>query len=162
MHSLLGDTAAAWEESKRVRELDPTLVTAAVLLAEDRIVLGHNDEARAMLGNNIPAMPFKGIVAYDLQMIGDTVRAAAIRRSLASTPDTTWTIHISRAYAYLGMRDTARALTEMERGLDNGELVPVLIPFADRQVEPVRHTARFAAMVHRVGLDGRGFSEIRR
>ncbi len=162
MLSLLGDTAAAWEESKRVRELDPSLLTARVLLAEDRIVLGHRDEARAMLGDNIPPMPFNGMIAYDLQMIGDTARAAAIRRSLASKPDTTWIIHISRAYAYLGMRDTARALTEMEHGLDNGEIVPVLIPFADRQVDPVRHTARFAAMVHRVGLEGRGLTELRR
>ena len=162
MLSLLGDTAAAWEESKRVRELDPSLVTGSVLLAEDRIVLGHADEARAMLGDKLPPMPFNGIVAYELQMIGDTARASAIRRTLNSKSDSTWLIHISRAYAYLGIPDTARALSEMESGLDHGEIVPILIPWGDRQVDPVRHTARFAAMVRRVGLEGRGLTELKR
>ena len=158
MLSLLGDTAAAWEESKRVRELDPNLVTAGVVLAEDRIEAGHPEQAQEMIGKNVPPMPFNGIVAYDLQRIGDTARASSIRRILESTPDTTWIIHISRAYAYLGMADTARALLEMEAGLDRGEIVPIMIPFADRQVDPVRHTARFAAIVRRVGLDPRTFS----
>jgi serine/threonine-protein kinase len=162
LHALLGDTAAAWEESKRVRELDPALFTARVVLAEDRIVLGHLDEARAMLQINVPPLPFSGNFAYDLQRIGDTARAAAVRRSLDSKPDSTWLIHIARAYAYLGMRDTARALSEMERGLDNGEIVPILIAFADRQVDDVRHTPRFAAMLRRVGLEGRGIREIAR
>jgi hypothetical protein len=162
LHALLGDTAAAWEESKRVRELDPALFTARVVLAEDRIVLGHHDEARAMLGISVPPLPFSGNFAYDLQRIGDTARAAAVRRSLDSKPDSTWLIHIARAYAYLGMRDTARALSEMERGLDNGEIVPILIAFADRQVDDVRHTPRFAAMLRRVGLEGRGIREIAR
>jgi len=162
MLSLLGDTAAAWEESKRVMELDPTLVTAAVSLAEDRIVIGHPDQARAMLGDNIPPMPFNGMLAYDLERMGDTARASAIRRNLNSTADSTWIIHISRAYAYLGIPDTARALSEMESGLDHGEIVPILIPFAGRHVDPVRHTARFAAILRRVGLEGRGLSELRR
>ena len=162
MLALLSDTAAAWEESQRVRELDPSLVTGSVLLAEDRIVLGHADEARAMLGDKLPPMPFNGMLAYDLQMIGDTARASAIRRTLNSKPDSTWIIHISRAYAYLGIPDTARALSEMESGLDHGEIVPILIAWADRQVDPVRHTARFAAMVRRVGLEGRGLTELKR
>ena len=162
MLSLLGDTAAAWEESKRVLELDPTLTNGPVLLAQDRIVMGHPDQARAMLGNNIPPIPFSGMLAYDLQMIGDTARASAIRRNLNSKSDTTWIIHISRAYAYLGIPDTARALSEMESGLDHGEIVPILIAWSDRQVDPVRHTARFAAMVRRVGLEGRGLTEPKR
>jgi serine/threonine-protein kinase len=156
--SLLGDTAAAWEESKRVRELDPNFFMARVVLAKDRIAAGHPDQARAMLRENVPVMPFNGMVAYDLQLIGDTARASAIRRILESKPDTTWLVHISRAYAYLGMADTARALSEMEAGLDRGEIVPILIPFADRWVDQVRHTVRFATIVRRVGLEGRGLT----
>jgi serine/threonine-protein kinase len=162
MLALLGDTAAAWEESQRVRELDPSLVTARSLLADDRVVLGHADEARAILGQNVPPMPFNGMLAYDLQLIGDTARASAIRRTLNSRPDSTWLVHISRAYTYLGIPDTARALSEMESGLDHGEIVPILIPLADRHVDPVRHTARFAAIVRRVGLEGRGLTELKR
>ncbi len=157
--SLLGDSTAAWEISKAVRELDPTLTTAYVVLTEDRIALGHFDEARSMLEGKLPPLPFSGWVAYDLERIGDTARAAAIRRTLESTPDTTWLIHTARAYAYLGMRDTARALSEMESGLDHGEIVPVMLPMGDRQVDVVRHTARFAAIVKRVGLEGRGLTE---
>src|SRR5260221_1252527 len=102
----------------------------------------------------------RSVLINALARISDTARAAAMLRTLESKPDTTWTIHISRAYAYLGMGDTARALTEMERGLDSGEIVPILIPLGDRQVDPVRHTARFAAILRRVGLEGRGLTEV--
>jgi hypothetical protein len=46
----------------------------------------------------------------------------------------------------------------MEAGLARGEIVPILIPLADRRLDQVRHTARFAAIVRRVGLEGRGFT----
>jgi len=163
MLSLLGDTVAAWEESKRVRELDPNLVTTASLLAEDRIAAGHADQARAMLvGADTQPMPFNGMVAPPLGLMGDTARALAILRHLNSIPDTTWIVHLSRAYVYLGIRDTAQALSEMESGLDRGEIVPIFLPYSARFVDPIRHTARFAAILRRVGLEGRGFTEERR
>jgi len=159
-HSLsnTGDHAAAWAESKRTRELDPNLVTAQTILAFDRIAVGRLDDARAIAGNRIPAIPFSGMTAYILQAVGDTARAAKIRRDLDATPDGTWMVHMARAYAYLATPDTAKALLEMEQGLARREMVPQWLPFVDRIFDPVRRSARFAAIVREVGLDGRGLT----
>ncbi|MEO8194404.1 MAG: protein kinase [Gemmatimonadales bacterium] len=153
-----GDQAAAWEESKRARELDPNLVTTHTILAFDRIALGRLNEARAIAGDITPPIPFNGMIAYILQMTGDTARAAAIRKTLDATPDTTWMIHTARAYAYLATGDTARVLSEMEAGLDRREIVIHWMPFVDRLMDPVRHSARFAAVVRRLGVEGRGLT----
>jgi TolB-like protein/Tfp pilus assembly protein PilF len=156
--SLMGDHAAAWEESKRARELDPNLFTARTLLAHDRAATGHLDEARMILGEPITVTTFAGMSAYGFQVAGDTARAAEIRRKLAATPDTTYAVHTARAYGYLSVGDTARALSEIEAGLDHGELVPQHLLFIDRVLDGVRHSARFAAIVRKVGLDPRTFT----
>jgi len=154
-----GDHAAAWAESKRARELDPNLGTAHTILAFERIAVRHFDEARAILGDNVPLiLSFRGMAAYILQSKGDTARAAAIRRDLDATPDTTWMIHIARGYAYLATGDTAKALSEMESGVTRRELVPQNVPLVDQIFDPVRHSARFAAIVRKSGLEGRGLT----
>lgn len=154
----MGDHAAAWEESKHARELDPNLFTARTLLAFDRAATGHLDEARMILGEPITVTTFAGMSAYGFQVVGDTARAAEIRRDLAARPDTTYAIHTARAYGYLSLGDTSRALSEIEAGLDHGELVPQHILFVDRVLDSVRHSARFAAIGRRVGLDLRTFT----
>jgi len=153
-----GDHSAAWEESKRARELDPNLVSARTILAFDRVAVGRFDEARAVVGDLMPPIPFNGMAAYTLQLSGDTARAAKIRRALDSTPDTTWMIHTGRAFAYLATRDTAKVLSELEAGLALRELVPQWMPFLDRIFDHVRHSERFAEIVRRSGLEGRGLT----
>jgi TolB-like protein/tetratricopeptide (TPR) repeat protein len=158
-HSLAysGDYAAAAEESKRARELDPNLWNNRTILVFDIVAAGQFAQARAIIGEDIPPVPFDGMTAWCLEMAGDKARAAAIRRSLDSMPDTTWSIHSARMYAYLATPDTAKALSEMESGVDR-ELVVQAIPFVDRMYDPVRHSARFAAVVRRAGLEGRGMT----
>ena len=158
--ALTGDHAAAWAESKRARELDPNLGTAQTILALDRIAVGHLDEARAIAGDNVSPIPgaFLGMQAYILQSTGDTTRAAAIRKTLDATPDTTWMVHIARAYAYLATADTAKVLSEMEAGLARRELVAQNVPLVHRMFDPLRHSARFAAIVRKSGLEGRGLT----
>jgi hypothetical protein len=116
------------------------------------------DEARAFVGDSEPPIPFNGMAAYSLELAGDTARAAKIRRTLDSTPDTTWMIHSARSFAYLATRDTAKALSEMEAGLAARELVPQWMPLLDRIYDPVRQSERFAAIVRRSGLEGRGLT----
>ena len=156
--SLVGDHAAAWAESKRARELDPNLVTAHTILAFDRIAVHRLDDARAIVGDNDPPIPFSGMTAYILQATGDTARAAKIRKTLDATPDTTWMIHTARVYAYLATADTAKILHEMESGLARRELLPQNVPLGDRVFDPVRRSERFAAIVRESGLEGRGFT----
>ena len=152
--SLVGQHEAAWAESKRARELDPNLVTAQTILALDRVAEGHPDEARAIAGDNIPRIPFSGMTAYMLEATGNKARAAAIRRSLDTTPDTTWMIHTARVFAYLATPDTSKVLNEMEAAFAGREIFPTWVPLVERIFDPVRHTARFATLLRRYGLEG--------
>jgi serine/threonine-protein kinase len=154
--SLMGDHAAAWEESKRAREIDPNLFTARTFLSLDRARAGHLDEARAILGETLMATSFAGWNAATLQLTGDTARVEEIRRYLEAQPDTTWMIHTSRATMYLARGDTSRALSELEEGIERGELVPLL--FADPIVDGVLQSPRFAAVVRKLGLADRGLT----
>ena len=156
--SVMGDQEQAWEESKRARELDPNLVTARTILAVDRLDAGHPADVRAIIGENIPPVPFNGMTAYVLQAIGDTSKAASIRRTLAGMSDTIWMVHTARVYAYLATSDTAKVLTEMEAALAAREILPAWLPLGERIFDPVRGSARFAAVLRSVGLDGRNLT----
>ncbi|HUQ20892.1 MAG TPA: protein kinase, partial [Gemmatimonadaceae bacterium] len=156
--SLMGNHAAAWEESKRAREIDPNLFTARTLLSADRAATGQLEEARAILGEPVMVASFAGQSANTLHLTGDTSGFRKIQRYLETTPDTSWMIHMSRAYMYLAARDTSRALSEMEKALDAGELVPQQMLFIDRILDGVRQSSRFAAIVRKLGLSDRGFT----
>jgi hypothetical protein len=62
-------------------------------------------------------------------------------------------------YAYLGVGDTARALSALEAAAVTHER-PTLT-FADPVFDPVRQSRRFAAVVTRYGLDVRRFTSPR-
>jgi tetratricopeptide (TPR) repeat protein len=154
--SLVGNHAA-WEESKRAQEIDPNLMTVRTILPLDRISQHRFDEARAIAGKDPAPIPFNGMMAYILQVTGDTARASAIRKSLDATPDTTWLVALARGYAYLPI-DTAKALSAFESGVARREFVPQWEPFPNRMFDPVRQSARFAEIVRRSGLEGRGLT----
>jgi serine/threonine-protein kinase len=151
-----GDHAAAAAESRRSRELDPNLLNNRTILVFDIVAAKQFALARQIVGDAVPPVPFDGMTAWILELAGDKPRAAAIRRSLDSKPDTTWSIHTARAWAYLATSDTARALSEMEAALATREIIAQSIPFADRLYDPVRQSARFAAVVRKAGLEGTG------
>jgi len=68
------------------------------------------------------------------------------------SPDT-WLLHTALAYANFGARDTSHALTELERALAAREITPDWSSFSDRMFDPLRQSARFAAVVRGFGLD---------
>ena len=142
----------------RSRELDPNLLNNRTILVLDLVHAGKFKEALATTGNITAPTSFTGIIAYNLEMAGDKARAARIRSSLDALPDTTWGVHAARAYSYLATTDTARALTEMETALSRRELFAYGVPFVDRMYDPVRQSPRFAALVKRLGLEGRGLT----
>jgi tetratricopeptide (TPR) repeat protein len=153
-----GDYKDALQEGKRSRELDPNLWNNRTIIVFDMVAAGKLAEARAIVGSMFPPTPFDGMTAWILEKSGDKPRAAMIRKTLDAMPDTTWMVHTARMYAYLATSDTAKALDEMETALARSELLAQAIPFIDRFYDPVRQSARFAAVVRKAGLDGRGFT----
>ena len=65
---------------------------------------------------------------------------------------------LPRVYAYLATADTAKVLSEMEASLAQHEMLAQTLPLVDRLYDPVRHTARFAEVVRKSGLEGRGLT----
>ena len=56
------------------------------------------------------------------------------------------------ASLWLGVGDTARALTSLEQATDAGEMWPELEPVTSPIFATVRDSPRFRALVQRVGL----------
>jgi hypothetical protein len=91
---------------------------------------------------------------YGIGKSGDVARARAVTAGLASHAGQ-WRVHTALMRAYLGVSDTARALTEMERALAAGEPFALSMSLAAPIYDPVRGSPRFRAAVERLGLDAR-------
>ena len=72
-------------------------------------------------------------------------------RALEARPHDEFSVATGLTYAYLGLGDTAHALSALETATRAGER-PYL-PLVDPMFDPVRRSARFAAAVRRLGLD---------
>jgi serine/threonine-protein kinase len=158
MLSLSGDDAAAEEEGRRAWELDSTLSTAHNVLALNRLHAGKFAGARAAIASSSEDGVLRGISAFVLASMGDTAGAALIRRRLDRLPADTWMLNTARAFAYLGIPDTARALAALEAALRAREITPNSQPFAGRMYDGVRASARFARIVDGFGLGNRGLT----
>ena len=158
MLSLSGDDAGSEAEAKRAWELDSTLLTAHSVLALDYLHLGKASQARAALGSADERGTWTGITAFVLASLGDTARAALVRRRLDSLPANTWMLNTAHAFAYLGIPDTSRALAALEGALRAREITPNSQPFAGRMYDVVRAAPRFARIVDGFGLSNRGLT----
>ena len=158
MLSLTGDYVGSEEEGRRAWELDSTLSTAHSVLALDRLHVGKLAEARAAIATTEEVGPFSGVSAFVLASMGDTARAAVIRRKLEALPADTWMLNTAHAYAYLGIPDTSRALAALEAALRAREITANWQPFVGRMYDGVRSSPRFARIIDGFGLSGRGLT----
>ena len=87
-----------------------------------------------------------------LAAAGDTAGALRDRRELERLPRDTWMIHTALSYANLSVGDTVRALAEMEAARVAREDFPNWLSLYDSVFDPVRKSARFAAIARSFGL----------
>jgi len=59
---------------------------------------------------------------------------------------------------FSALGDTAKALGALERATDAGDIWPTAYGLSEREFDPLRRSARFAAIIRRVGLDERIFT----
>jgi eukaryotic-like serine/threonine-protein kinase len=77
-------------------------------------------------------------------------------RAIDAAEPQPWFIDAARATVMLAMRDTAGALTSLERSSSTtGWMWSEYLPASDPAYDPVRKSARFAALVRQAGLDSR-------
>jgi serine/threonine-protein kinase len=155
---LAGQRDAALAESKRALELDADLPTARIFLAIDRAVDGNREQARAILQGPLPETPWDGMSAYVLGKIGDTAAAKSILGRLNALPPNTWMINTARAFAYLGLGQPERGLQSIEAAVVAREPTPSWMSLSNRDLDPVRATPRFAAVVKSFHLEDRGLT----
>jgi serine/threonine-protein kinase len=84
-----------------------------------------------------------------LYVLGASGDSTAVRAQLNSMPP----MHYTTALAMLGLRDSAAALTALERATDAGDLWTSRHATNDPMFASVRGTRRFEALLRRVGLD---------
>jgi tetratricopeptide (TPR) repeat protein len=157
-YALAGMHDSAFVIGRHARDIDPGLLLSRTIGALDAVAAGRRDDARALVTGIEASPPWKGQVAAALAMAGDTSGAMAIVRGLRALPRETWLIHTALMHAYLGLRDTSRALDELEAALRVREITPKWGSLADYDFDSVRRSARFAAAVRGFGLDEARFT----
>jgi len=147
-YRLNGQLDSALVESRRALETDATSPLAMVsaiyaYLASDRL-----QEAHALAVRMPEAMWGR---AYVLAKSGDAEGARQSLRRLDARPPA-WGDETDRAWAYLGLGDTANALSALERATVAKELWPLTSEEMNPAMDPIRTSARFRKLLERVGL----------
>ena len=156
---VLGKTDEAVASATRALELDST--TAPAINAAGQVYLAAGDKAKAIATiDHLPnVLPWPGLIAYVHAVAGDRATALRIVREIESRRGD-WSAGTALGFAYLGLRDTTRAMDALERATEDHEMWYVWFSVAYRFYDPVRGSARFAAVLRRVGLDDKLFTTV--
>jgi tetratricopeptide (TPR) repeat protein len=145
---LEGQMDSALVESRRALQDDSANLTSVSLGAQVRLGNGLPHEARALI-DRAPADPAK---LYVIAKSGAPTMARQRLQELDATTPQPWLAETKRGYAYLGLGDTAKALSALERATDGKEIWPSFHGVTDPIYASIRGSARFQALLRRVGL----------
>jgi TolB-like protein/tetratricopeptide (TPR) repeat protein len=143
-----GQLDSALAESRRSLQNDATNYPSLGIGASIHLANGLPKEARD-LADRARRFPLS---MYVIAKTGDTAAVRQWLRELdGKTPQAPGS-ETRRAFAYLGLGDTARALAALERATDARELWHASNSPSDPAFAAIRESARFRALLRRVGL----------
>ena len=152
----LGQMDSAAVEAERAIQLDSTFLPAANIAMLVRLSQGKLDEARRIALIPPPVVMTSG--PYVLAVVGDTANANRLVRTMQSSTPRPWFADMAEASVELARRDTAMALTTLERV--QREVGPVWAEYFglfDPAYDLVRQSPRFITLVKQANLDPRRF-----
>ena len=144
-----GQLDSALAESKRALDNDPRNRTAVVFGALVLLATGQPNDARTLIALAPATTPFS---TYVIAKSGDTAAARELLAKELIEAPTTALGNTRVAYSYLGLGDTASALSGLERATAAREIWPVLVSYLDPVHDSIRGSARFNALLRTVGL----------
>ena len=155
-------TERAVQEATRAWELDSVSAVVQIVTAMTALETGREAEARR-IAVSAPKSNFnEGTFAWILGAADSLEAARAAIRRIDARGGNGWLDQLNLAFASLVLTDTARALDAMETSLQRNEPIASYWPLWSRVFDPVRGTARFRALLERVGLDEATMNEARR
>jgi tetratricopeptide (TPR) repeat protein len=143
-----GQLDSALVESRRALENDPTNLTTVGMGAYVMASNNLRKEARALI-DRTPNSNFFPVV---MARLGDSTAIRRLLRTLDSTSPQPWMANTRRAYYFIGLGDTARAFSALERATVGKEIWPSMNGAFDPIFKSIRQTARFRALLREVGL----------
>jgi Tfp pilus assembly protein PilF len=147
---LQGQLDSAVAESDRAFQADSMNITTLSLGVLVHLRAGDSAKARDFV-MRMSNHPKRSLSMYVLAAIGDT----ATLGKWAADPNV-WAFQMSRAYMFLGLRDTTQAMAALERATDAFDNWPAGISaVSDPVYDQIKGSARYQAILRRVGLAGR-------
>ena len=151
--------AQAQAAVKHALDLDSTLLVTRMMsgtvhLYANRVDAAIRELERARQLDTSNAFTL-GVLGYAYGKAGRTAQARDIARGLEGAASKQSSAAGAAARVYLGLADTGRALTMLERAAAQHDMSFSTEVLAEPFFDPVRHSSRFAAVVARVGLDKR-------
>jgi hypothetical protein len=137
----------------RGMELDSMAPMSRGMLAMTELAAGHADAARAQAKRAIPTPNTTPWIGWVLAATGDQAGAAALAREIEQQGANNASAKLTIAWIALGAGDTTRALEYLERSARAREPVSFMGPFGLPAYDPLRQSARFAAVIRAFGAD---------
>ena len=156
---LSGRQAAGLRELRSALEIDSTNQPLLVFVAQALMAEGERDEPKVLMERLWSTFPqWRGVAAQVFAGLGDSARARDLIRIMESEQPARPLQNTRLTTLYLSLGDTSRALDALERATDAAEIWPTFYSLSEPFFDPLRRSARFAAIIRRVGLNERVFT----